>query len=58
MEDVIHDCYCDIYGETPHDSFVKEILRIMPEEIIGLAKEWGPYDTVVREKVYEFILNL
>lgn len=58
MEDVIYDCYCDIYGDTPHQSFIKDLLKIMPEEIINLAKEWGPYDTEVREKVYEFILKL
>ena len=53
--DVIYDCYINIYGIELSDNLIKEILNELPIGIKFLAKEWGAWDTEVREKIYDYL---
>lgn len=54
----LHDCYVDTHNNTqPTEEELNFLLATLPKEIVDLALEWGGFDTVVRDKIFEWLLE-
>jgi hypothetical protein len=47
----IHDRYYDTYNVEPSEADVAQVYKMLPEKLYNMAKEWGWYDTEVREAI-------
>jgi hypothetical protein len=55
MENIINDCYIEVFGKKPTKKKIKEIKDSLPREILITAQEWGEYDTVVGDEICAWI---
>lgn len=55
MRDQIHDCYIDVYNETPSHQTIANLIAALPSDIKMLAEQWGWNDTEVANKVYVWL---
>ncbi|MEC1943155.1 hypothetical protein P9G40_18915 [Bacillus velezensis] len=58
MNDQINDCFVDAYRRAPNNSEIQTIVKILPVEIISLAKKWSWDDTEVRDALFGYIKKL
>jgi hypothetical protein len=53
--DAIHDVVIDATGKSLNHKEIDELVSKLPSSIIHTASEWGFWDTVVGDKIYEWI---
>ncbi|MDN8593067.1 hypothetical protein Q0V21_30530 [Paenibacillus sp. 11B] len=55
LRNVFHDCLADIKRSKPNEEEITAWVERIPNDIEGLALQWGWNDTEVREKIYMWI---
>lgn len=53
--DAINDSYVSVFSASPTEEQVRSIFLKIPLDIKQTAIQWGWYDTVVSDKVYNFL---
>ena len=53
--DVLHDVVLGITGYGYSDKELQTVWDNLPEDIKGIAIQWGTNDTVFRDKMYEHL---
>jgi cell division GTPase FtsZ len=53
--DSIHDVVFSVTGEKPTNEKIQEIWDELPEDIKGVAIQWGTNDTVFRHNLYNWL---
>jgi hypothetical protein len=51
----IHDVILEVFGKSPSQEQIQLIWNDLPEDMKGLAIQWGTNDTVFRDNLYEFL---
>lgn len=55
--DAMYDVIFDVKNYEPTDTEIKEIWNLLPNDIKGVAIQWGCDDTVFRDKMYKWLEN-
>jgi hypothetical protein len=55
MEDLINDCFFDIFNKKPSQLQIEQITKSIPSYIEFLAEQWGWNDTEVGDMTYKWI---
>lgn len=55
--DVMHDVIFGALDIKPTNAQIHVIWEELPEDIRGLAIQWGTSDTVFRDNLYEYLKN-
>jgi hypothetical protein len=53
----MHDVIFEVLGTKPTNAQIHVIWEELPEDIRGLAIQWGTSDTVFRDNLYEYLKN-